>query len=78
MTHLTQLEASLAASPAGVSRDVGEKLDIAHASLARALRTPLTPAQHAQVQAQMLAVDAAAAILRSMARRYGTSYGQSS
>lgn len=76
--RLTRLEDQLAASPALVAREVGTQLDAARQSLQQALRKPLTPAQHALVQTQMQAVEAAAAILDGMAQRYGTSYGRSS
>ncbi|QDX20455.1 EscE/YscE/SsaE family type III secretion system needle protein co-chaperone [Pandoraea pnomenusa] len=76
-THLTQLEDRLAVAPAAVAREVSSTLDAARATLARAARTPLTPAEHAHVRLQQRAVDAAGAILESLARRYGTSYGAS-
>lgn len=75
--HLTRIEDQLAASPGVVADELGARLDAAHASLQRALRTPLTPAEHAHLVAQSQAVQAARAILARMADRYGTSYGAS-
>ncbi|MDR3400354.1 MAG: EscE/YscE/SsaE family type III secretion system needle protein co-chaperone [Pandoraea sp.] len=76
--RLTRLEDQLAASSGPVVREVGAQLDAARQSLQQALREPLTPSQHALVQTQMQAVQAAGAILERMARRYKTSYGRSS
>lgn len=76
--RLTHIEDALAAAPGPVSCEIGAQLDAARQSLERALRTPLSPAQHTQVQAQMQAVQAAGAILERIARCYGTSYGRSS
>ncbi|MBN4668075.1 EscE/YscE/SsaE family type III secretion system needle protein co-chaperone [Pandoraea nosoerga] len=77
-TRLTHLEDRLAASPDTVARELGARLDAADASLQRALRRPLAPAQHAALIAQSQALRAARTILMRMANRYGTSYGASS
>jgi secretion system chaperone SsaE len=73
--HLTRIEDRLAASPGDVANELDARLSAAQASLQRALRTPLTPAEHAHLVAQSQAVQAARAILGRMAHRYGTSYG---
>ncbi|WP_374627153.1 EscE/YscE/SsaE family type III secretion system needle protein co-chaperone [Pandoraea sp.] len=75
--RLTRLEDRLAASPEATARELGAQLDAARQSLQQALRTPLTPAQHALAQKQMHAVQAAGAILEGVARCYRTSYGPS-
>lgn len=74
--RLTRLEDALADSPGPVSRNVGAALVAARATLEGSLRMPLRPAQHAQTQSLMQAVQAAEAILESIARRYSTSYGK--
>ncbi|AKC69605.1 EscE/YscE/SsaE family type III secretion system needle protein co-chaperone [Pandoraea oxalativorans] len=74
--RLTRLEDALADSPGPVSRNVGATLVAARATLEGSLRTPLSPAQHAQAQSLMQAVQAAEAILESISRRYSTSYGK--
>lgn len=74
--RLTRLEDALADSPGQVSRNVGTTLVAARTILERSLRMPLPPAQHAQAQSLMQAVQAAEAILESIARRYSTSYGK--
>ena len=76
--RLTHIEDALATAPDAVSRKVGTQLDAARLSLEKALRTPLSPAQHTQVQNQMQAIVAARAILERIARCYGSSYGRSS
>ncbi|MFK0378456.1 EscE/YscE/SsaE family type III secretion system needle protein co-chaperone [Pandoraea sp. NPDC090278] len=74
--RLTRLEDALSDSPGPVSLNVGAKLNAARATLEKSLRTPLPPAQHAQAQSLMQAIQAAEAILESITRRYSTSYGK--